>query len=36
MDYYGAITGGETNVGTLTLEWQDIEPESPPDENTPG
>ncbi|MFO7976805.1 MAG: hypothetical protein R6V12_19510, partial [Candidatus Hydrogenedentota bacterium] len=36
MEYYGTINGGSTNVGSLTVEWQDIEPESPPDEDTPG
>jgi hypothetical protein len=36
MDYYGKINGGTAQIAGFTLEWEDIEPASPPDENTPG
>jgi len=35
MEYYGAIPAGNTSTGGLTLEWQRIEPDSAPDDDTP-
>lgn len=35
MHYYGKIQGGDTSAGDLTIEWEDIEPASAPDEQTP-
>lgn len=36
MEEYGAIEAGTATVGSVDLEWERIEPVSPPDENTPG